>query len=173
MQGGIDGREHPGHAVADQAHLFDPGVILDPANRIRDEVEYVILDPQTAFRSGRRIPVHHVDVKTATDKELDQALPLRQIEDRSRVRRWRNQQHGNPIDLLRARVVAIQRQRAAPVQQGTRRHARSRARGSDVLEAVEAALHQLVDFRAQAFDERGIGHFAITERRHRSPPPSS
>ncbi|MOA05689.1 hypothetical protein D3C78_1252990 [compost metagenome] len=67
MQGGVDGREHPGHAVADQAHFLDSGIRLDSANRIRDEVEYVVLDAQTAFRSGRRIPVHHVDVIAAPD----------------------------------------------------------------------------------------------------------
>ncbi|MCY1438650.1 hypothetical protein D9M71_548590 [compost metagenome] len=91
MQRRIQGREHTAHAVADQCDVFDPRVFLHAGDTVRDEVEYIVLQLQVCFFWSRRIPVHDIHVVAASEKEFDQALTLRQVENGSLVGRRHDQ----------------------------------------------------------------------------------
>src|SRR3984893_3359734 len=77
----IEQRQHAPKTIADHCDVGFAGILLHAADAIRNEVEDVILHPQTFLFRLRRGPVQHVDVVAALQQKLDEALPGHHVED--------------------------------------------------------------------------------------------
>ena len=128
-------------------------MLLHPLQTVGYEIEDVVLELQIALLAGGRVPVHDIDVMAALEQELHQALAGRQIEDVGLVRGRHDEQDRDPINLLHHRLVVIEAQRAATVQQRLRSLPHGGVRRSEIAEALQIALDRAVDF-----DPHAIGH---------------
>src|SRR4029077_4796756 len=142
-------------AIADHGNVVLAGILLHPPHAIRNEIEDVILHPQPLFLRLRRGPVQHVDVVTAFEEKLDEALAGNHVEDVAAICGRHHDQDWHAVDLVGEGAVMIEIHRAANTQYVLGRGTERRSRGRDIFDPLDAALNRALDLALNPLRDRG------------------
>src|SRR6202035_4179389 len=118
------------------------------------EIEDIVLHPQALLLGLRRGPVQHVDVVTALEKKLDEALARYHIKDIAAVGRRHHDQDRHPVDFIRERPIVIEVHRAAGAENIFRSKTKRWPGGRDIFDTLDAALDRTLNLGLNPLRDR-------------------